>query len=505
MKRSMSVLATISSSPSSSPTHSSIYCELKKSGGEGTQVLLHDGTFYTNFDLAEPSTRNAVLFCLLLSGIISHPVKYAETAASLSLAATSIKTKGYIPKEEMASLCDCFYYDLKADKGAAVGEEIPTKPLDPAVLDMVQQSIRVENMVPPGPALVRAGATGVSDYLSLDFTCVKYDSKATSTSAPDGNAPVSASIIAECKEGAYEIGYEWTADQMKRIRKPEYLDKFIVNDAFKKILKLANFDLNEVIDRINNGKSGEDAIGDNYLNIILVGKPGTGKTTTAEALSAATGMPIYTVKTSKNTEEDTFEGMTKVVEGNFAFRSTPFLEGFEHGGIVVLEEFNLADPGVMQGALGQAIEYPFVLMKDGYQEVKRHPMCIIISTMNTATQGAREPNEALTSRSPVALVMDDPSKEEFMQILASKGYTKKNCAAVYKAYSAIITHLVEVAGSEELVMQVTLRHCLGALKLIKVGVPIAEAINDTMIGSIAIKDLSLALEIKKTVIEPMRF
>lgn len=159
----------------------------------------------------------------------------------------------------------------------------------------------------------------------------------------------------------------------------------------------------------------------------------------------------------------------------------------------------------MQGALGQAIEYPFMLMKDGYQEVYRHPMCIIISTMNTATQGAREPNEALTSRSPIAFVMDDPSDAEFISILESKGYTKKDCKAVYKAYKAIIKHLVDVVGSEEMTMQVTLRHCLGALKLMRIGYPIQKAIENTMIGSIAIKDLTLANEVKEAVIKTMRF
>ena len=114
-------------------------------------------------------------------------------------------------------------------------------------------------------------------------------------------------------------------------------------------------------------------------------------------------LPIYTVKNSKYTEEDTFEGMNKVSGGSFAFKSTPFLEGYKNGGIIVLEEFNLADPGVMQGALGQAIEFPFILMEDGCTEVHRHPLCVIIATMNTGTQGAREPNEAFTSRLPSPL------------------------------------------------------------------------------------------------------
>ena len=63
---------------------------------------------------------------------------------------------------------------------------------------------------------------------------------------------------------------------------------------------------------------------------------------------------------------------------------------------------------------------------------------------------------------------------------------------------------MEEAGSEEMVMQVTLRHCLGALKLMSIGIPIKRAIYKTMIGSLAIKDLSLAKEVYENVIKACR-
>ena len=90
--------------------------------------------------------------------------------------------------------------------------------------------------------------------------------------------------------------------------------------------------------------------------------------------------------------------MTKVDgDGKFTVHDTAFSKAFETGGIVVLEEFNLADPGVLQGAIGQAIEYPFILNKDGWMEVRRHPLCVIIATMNSGTQAP----ESRTKPSPL--------------------------------------------------------------------------------------------------------
>ena len=127
--------------------------------------------------------------------------------------------------------------------------------------------------------------------------------------------------------------------------------------------------------------TGVEAIENDYINCLMVGRPSTGKTTVANAIAAMTGMPIYTVPFSKNTEEDTVEGKNKVVDGKIGFVETDFLKAYEHGGIIVCEEINLADPGVVMGSIGQAIEKPFILMKDGYIPIRRHPLCVIIGTI----------------------------------------------------------------------------------------------------------------------------
>lgn len=482
----------------------SIYCEVTKDG-DAHPAVYHENVFYT--DVPEGSHRFKKLFftAFLLSKAVTADTTYSETIAALTAATDEFERNGHITKETMAYLCDCMYYDTKADLGTAMTEEMPVLPLSSSgIKDTIEQAIRIGTMLPVGNVFRANGSTldKFGDHCSSIFRHISYSYAPPDESAH--SAEISESFIDDCKNGVYEIGFDWTAEQQARIRPSSFLDDFIPNETFLDMVNLVNYDLNQVIDRINvTGKTDPSIIGDNYLNMIVLGKPGTGKTTTAEALSAATGLPIYTVKASKNTEEDTFEGMTKVVSGGFSFRSTPFLDAFQNGGIIVVEEFNLADPGVMQGALGQAIEYPFVLMRDGYEEVHRHPLCVIISTMNDGAQGAKMPSEAYTSRSPITFIMDDPTKEEFISILHSKGYAKKDCRTVYKAYSKILQYLTDEAGSEEMVMQVTLRHCLGALKLMRLNTPVKSAIYKTMIGAIAIKDKSLAKEVYDSVIMPL--
>lgn len=181
---------------------------------------------------------------------------------------------------------------------------------------------------------------------------------------------------------------------------------------------------------------------------------------------------------------------------------TPFLEGFRDGGIVCLEEMNLIDPGTIMGSIGQAIEAPFLLYEDGYKTVKRNPLTVFISTMNTAAQGSREPSEALTSRSPYVFVIDDPEDEDFIRILQTKGYSEADCRKVFGAYKRITDFLLDpTVNEEEVAYSLGTRSCFGALKLMSIGCSFKEAISNTMIGTIAIKNLTLARQVKKDVLD----
>lgn len=295
---------------------------------------------------------------------------------------------------------------------------------------------------------------------------------------------------------------EWTEEQRANITPESSLKTFVMSDTAMAIAKKIKFRMDRVASRMKEGKTGVDAIGPDYVNLLMVGRPATGKTALANAVSAMTGMPIYTIPFSKHTEEDTAEGKNKVVNGNIGFVETDFLKAFEHGGIVVLEEINLADPAVVMGSLGQAIEKPFIVMKDGYIPVKRHPMCVIIATMNTGTAGSKMLNQALSSRFKNTYVLDDPNKTAFINILAAQGYPKKNCKYVYEAYAKIIGYLKDPSQSrEELCDNITLRGCFGALECMEEGQDCKSALKNSLVGKIAEVDLEAARDVMDNIVE----
>lgn len=236
------------------------------------------------------------------------------------------------------------------------------------------------------------------------------------------------------------------------------------------------------------------------MNVLLYGNLGTGKTVLAHALSAATGMPLYEVKFDKYTESDEVEGKNKIIAGKLAFAGTDFLEGYEKGGILLLEEINCADQNVLTGALNNAIEYPFFIMKDGYQKVNRNPFTVIIATMNVGTEGTMWLNQSFASRFKQKYRIADPSDEDFIRFLTNYGYDRDAAAYVHDAYVKVMKLLTSNRATAEYALNLSIRACLGALENMSEGEDAKTALVDTIVGAVGIVDPQAAMDIEKNVI-----
>lgn len=462
-----------------------VYLEYRsQSSGELFQGTYDDDSKTISWQGSEPG-RIRKLFPLL--AYMLHPMsQYKETWKTFVGIRSNYITNRAVQQDDLFRICDDAYYEfISFNPNKSVESDVQ---LD---LETIRQGFRT------GQLVEHASFSGLSTPLPEAVQGIR----GVKTAAEVNTSRIS---FSDCKDGAYRINRVWELGQETYIPSLNKLDNFVPLPSYYTMVNLIKSEMDKIQERENEGITGQDLIGENYINIILVGKPGTGKTTIAYALASTFGMPIRTVSISKNSEEDTYEGKTKTVEGKFNFVPTPFLEAYKYGGIIVAEEFNLSDPGVIMGAIGQAVEAPFILYEDGYKPVRRNPYTILISTMNTATQGSREPSEALTSRHPYVFVIDDPDENDFIQILIKKGYPARECQSVYKAYKAITNYLMSpVVNEEETAQSIGVRSCIGALKLMSIGCSLEEAVNNTMVGTIAIKNLLLARKVKTEVLESL--
>lgn len=129
-------------------------------------------------------------------------------------------------------------------------------------------------------------------------------------------------------------------------------------------------------------------IGAGFDNFLLVGPAGTGKSTLAEQVATALGLPIAPLDINVGTTASDVKGMIiPIVTGNGDVRHLPskLVEGYRDGAVVLLDEFDRGHPKVTV-SLNRALANGVITTQFG-EEIKRHPKTVIIATANTAGRG----------------------------------------------------------------------------------------------------------------------
>lgn len=463
------------------------YGKKNMDGHISTEPVSVDGIKATGVDMAWVDALYRIIYdpeCKEMSAIIAKMVK---NTASSEMTQEELTKDAYV-------FSDCYYYvtrEHKLEKYEMVEDLVPAEYIQAYAKGKLYE-----------PALFK-GAPGIAP---ADITKVR---SVLEDEASDGETSETfdyVKFLDECKNGEYMVPYMWSQEQSSRVQDISFLDGFIPSPTFVKVLKKIKFRTTRILDRMSQMDGQVDrikAIGRDSINLTLVGKPGTGKTQLAYALSAATGMPIYTNSCSHNTDEDEFEGKTKIVNGKPQSVPTDGLKCFENGGIFLLEEVNLPQSAVIMGALGQAVEFPYILKKNGYETIRRHPLCIFISTMNTGTSGSKPVSQPFANRFRQSYVMDDPSKDDFINMLMVTGAKRKVCSWIYRAYEnvvAAVSNDVSAADTESILLSLSMRSCIGAIENIQEGENPKDAVIDSIIGKIAEQDLQLAETCKAVIV-----
>lgn len=293
-------------------------------------------------------------------------------------------------------------------------------------------------------------------------------------------------ILEMAKRGELLFDFDLSEEERNYIPNLSFLNDYIPTKEFKKLCVKIQYRINRVIEKMELGYFGLEAIGDDFINCILKGDAGSGKSVTIKALCATFGYPMYIVTVDKNTERDTFQGETLVLDGKLQNCKTNFIKGYKGIGAVVFEEINLGNANVIMSVLGQAIEPPFVVMEKGIEPINRNPLSIVFATYNVNTNGSLALNEALKSRFYQKYRVKTPTRKEMITMLnEGKGFPLKNVEWVLNAYESICNHL-KATDNEEFLMEIGNRSVIGALKSLEEDSTAGaeyEAITDAIVNS----------------------
>lgn len=119
----------------------------------------------------------------------------------------------------------------------------------------------------------------------------------------------------------------------------------------------------------------------NRKNIALTGPRGSGKSKAARLTADALGVDFY--QHGMMTYEHQVLGNVHPLTGEY--RSTPFVEGYRNGGVVLLDELDRWDAQATT-ALNGALADGELWLENG-ERIARHPDCVIICCMNTKGTG----------------------------------------------------------------------------------------------------------------------
>lgn len=456
----------------------------------GLNLVLNDGSTAKTY--GRPSNSD-----IMISDVLWE-MEFGKNKEMSDLFHMFCKSKLPLKEEDVALFCDSYYQHNAKKKHAIDVENTLTR-------EEIEASVR-------SGLLKKADIiSDLSDLAETAFGKVKTVQSPV-RSKKEAEKKNENSFIRDCKAGKFRINHKWTKESKELIPELSFLDDMVSNETFEKFVRKIVFRTNKVVERIGDKQYEQDDmkrlqdLGKDAINVTFVGKPGTGKSHNVHAAAAACGLPIYVVNCSQNTDEDRFEGMTKIVDGKPMAIPTEAVKCFKEGGILLLEEVNLAQSAVIMGALGQAVEYPYVLKQDGYKDIRRHPLCIVVSTMNVGTAGTKTVAQQFANRFKTSYIMDDPEKNEFIErLVQATGEEKSLCDWVYECYERITESVREdnaQADVDGILNALSVRTCIGAIENIQEGSSPKEAIYDSMIGKIAEQDAEVA-ENCKSIIKTM--
>jgi hypothetical protein len=126
-------------------------------------------------------------------------------------------------------------------------------------------------------------------------------------------------------------------------------------------------------------------------NVMLIGPSQSGKTTMAEQIAEASGLPFYSFGCSIGMTEAIIKGryVPSGENGKFEFQDTVFVKAFEHGGLCLVDEIDAAAPEVavvMNAPLSN--NWMSIEARVDNPKAMKHPDFVCVASANTWGHGS---------------------------------------------------------------------------------------------------------------------
>ncbi|ORD93815.1 MDN1 [Enterospora canceri] len=158
------------------------------------------------------------------------------------------------------------------------------------------------------------------------------------------------------------------------------------------------------------------------MGVLLVGLPGTGKTSLIENLGKMCGKKVLRINLSENTEIDDLLG-TMVCKGNsICFCKSTLVKYLQSGEWIILDEINLCSQSVLEG-MNSILDYRKSITLTNGEEIKVHENSKIFATMNPSeVKGRKELPKSSLDRF-IIVKLEEYKDNEINEILKAQfGY-----------------------------------------------------------------------------------
>ena len=212
-----------------------------------------------------------------------------------------------------------------------------------------------------------------------------------------------------------------------------------------------------------------------FYPVFVTGLSGNGKTFMVEQACAKLKRDMYRVNITIETDEDDLLGGFRLVNGETVWFDGPVVEAMKSGGVLLLDEVDLASTKIM--CLQPVLEGKGIFLKKINEWVKPVDGFNVIATANTKGKGddtgnfigAGVMNEAFLERFPICLEADYPTESTEVKILDkvfdSAGHTGsdvKDFARKLVRWAQVIRTTYKEGAIDELISTRRLVHIANA-------------------------------------------